>query len=187
MIKTINYIIVPWFDVWVGKPLVSFRFVSFTWVNKNSNDEYARCMLLESTLLSNWLFGWIASGKIPSKDLKKTAHRHTNQQIRLNAAQQHTIPKACCWLLVASECVAHSQHIRCVCLLLSPLFCFTSPLCYNFSFQIQPIYFFFFFSMFLIRSFHPILPSKFVECAPLTWAHDRNRISMLLAHKASLP
>lgn len=113
-------------------------------------------MLLESTLLSNWLFGWVASGKIPSKDLKKTAYRHTNQtNTLLNAAPTtyHVyidieIVEARCWYVVAHSFIcwlscALSHNIIYNTHTVIPWFCvallhFASLL--QFYFQIQPIF-----------------------------------------------
>lgn len=96
-------------------------------------------MLLESTLLSNWLFGWIAHGKIPSKDLKKTAHRHTNQQIRLNAAR-HTIYQTCCQCVVVAAAAAAASRYNIVLYFGSVLLLHFALL--QFYFQIQRCYFF---------------------------------------------
>lgn len=139
-------------------------------------------LLLESTLLSNWLLGWIAHAKIPSKDLKKTAHRHTNQQIRLNAAR-HAIPNML--LLLLPMCIAAAiLYGRCYCFIL---------LCYNFIFRFNDV-----------GSLHSFLPIwfvlfvlfvclcdcagvfiEFVHGAPLTWVSSYTIAmeSMLMAHK----
>lgn len=143
-------------------------------------------MLLECTLLSNWLFGWIARGKIPSKDLKKTAHRHTNQQIRLNAAPTYDTITHCQRVFVLAPAKYFSRSM----LLLH--FCFSVTILFSDSM----IYFFFLFSLSftstsLVSSYSLYcVHRKFVHCAPLTWvcSHTRSQSNLcLMPHKGILP
>lgn len=163
-------------------------------------------MLLESTLLSNWLFGWIARGKIPSKDLKKTAHRHTNQQIRawthsmLN--QQHILALSCRLKSLSLSLSRYTQWCQCVVQLeyfytSSMLLLYSTVL--QFYFQIQRFtlrrYFFYHVRFFLIYSFVAIdsrrRQSSSLCSSNLFSVHlslvcdcdsynDRNRISLAL-------